>query len=342
MMASMHARTKNVAVNLGLLLGSLVIFFGGAELALRLGKVIEVNPPPPQIYARSENPIISYQLRAGISEPAFKTTVTTNSLGFRSPELDERPVIAVLGDSITFGHGVEDTETLPAQLGAVINEYQFVNAGVPGYNLRQETATFTDRIAELNPAAIVLVFFPNDLDDLETAVLADDGSLHMPGDKPATETCHPIETGLLGLLPGRCWLDRHSAFYTFVKKLVQLIGSNRQLEEEQNASRENPEEDPVTFAQLRRYERELDAFVAALPRNLPRLFIIWPDRNLHTESRPEIRRAAEERGFAVVDLYDHFGNEMETLLWDTVHPHPDAIKEAALYIKESVEALAEK
>lgn len=50
-------------------------------------------------------------------------------------------VIAFVGDSVTFGHGVNDADTFTSQLAATAPGVQYVNAGVNGYNAAQVLAT---------------------------------------------------------------------------------------------------------------------------------------------------------------------------------------------------------
>jgi len=60
-------------------------------------------------------------------------TVSTNSLGMRSPELEEprtRIRVLCLGDSVTFGWGVPVEQSFPALLAAAL-DVETVNAGVP-------------------------------------------------------------------------------------------------------------------------------------------------------------------------------------------------------------------
>jgi hypothetical protein len=45
---------------------------------------------------------------------------------------------------------------------------------------------------------------------------------------------------------------------------------------------------------------------------------------------------AESHGFTVINLYDTFGNEAETLSWDTVHPSAKTIEKAAEVIFQSL------
>ena len=62
----------------------------------------------------------------------FDTTVITNSLGLRDDEVDfSRPRIICLGDSFTFGFGVENREAFCALLERLFGgRYDFLNAGV--------------------------------------------------------------------------------------------------------------------------------------------------------------------------------------------------------------------
>ena len=149
---------KNIFLNTGLLLGSILLFLGGIEAALRLTGVVAVKPNPPRIYQRSPIPNIGYELIPTISLHAYRSMVTTNSLGFRSQELDpEKPLIAVLGDSIAFGYGVDNNETIPALLQRLLPRYNVLNAGVPGYNLVQQRTTYREKLQKLHPASLFLM-----------------------------------------------------------------------------------------------------------------------------------------------------------------------------------------
>jgi len=49
--------------------------------------------------------------------------------------------VAVLGDSVTMGHGVSDGDTFTAQLAAAFGTVRFINAGVEAYNAEQIALT---------------------------------------------------------------------------------------------------------------------------------------------------------------------------------------------------------
>ncbi len=328
----MAARFRSWLPNILLLLGSVLVTLGILEVALRITGLSDSRPTPPPIYRENTGPEISYELKPSIAEKAFRNTVTTNSLGFRSPEIVQgKPLIAVLGDSITFGYGVADSETFPARLQIKLDDrYQVLNAGVPGYNLLQETATYEKKIAALKPSALVLTFFWNDLDENKTiAMLAPDGNIVPRGQPWKGVTCNPIEEGLMGWIPGRCWLDLHSALYRALKKTVSRRTEQANLAQQREESRATPFTETATERSLTVYAETLARLTKDLPAGMPRLFVIWPEKFLHLTYRPRLRAIAEANGFRVLDLYEVFGNSAKTLSWDTVHPAQETIEQAA-------------
>lgn len=325
-------------INLCLLLGTVILFIGAIEVALRVTGLQTVKPNPPKIYQVSENSQISYELKPNIKERAYRSTVSTNSMGLRGGEVDtSKPVIPVIGDSITFGYGLEDSQTIPAVLDGLLPDISVVNAGTSGYNLSQQSALYADKIATLDPTAIVLIFHFNDLEESGTAWLDDQGIIRAEGWQPSESDCQPIISGPLQYLPAQCWLDEHSAFYKAVKKVIVSRGSKASLEETRSASRSNLFTEEVTDDQLAKYAKDLDVFVANLSPNTPRLFVIWPERRVHFVARPQLHALVERRGFRVMDMYEIFGNNAETLGWDTVHPNAKTANEAANVIKAALE-----
>lgn len=329
-------RLRNVLINGGLLFGTIVFFVGTIELGLRITGLEKGHPVPPPIYQQSPDPRISYELKPHMREKAFRHAVTTNSLGFRGPEIEPgKKLIAVLGDSITFGYGLADEETMPARLQALLPNHDILNTGVPGYDLEQEVATFERRVTPLTPSALILVFYMNDMINMDAAVLASDGNI-VPAGTPLGPTCQPIMSGILRFVPGRCWLDLHSAFYRAVKKALSARTEQRRLAEAQRAAQAHPSSESIPEKNFERYAQSLKAFAAKLPPSLPRLFVIWPDRELHAPVRVKLKPLAESEGFRVLDLYDTFGNRAETLGWDTVHPSAKTAETAANVIADAL------
>lgn len=331
---------RNFFINLGLLTATIMLFFGGTELALRLSGVIHVYPSPPGIYQHAQNPAISYELIPNMQRRAFRSTITTNSTGFRGPDVDlTKPIIAILGDSITFGYGLEDTETTPARLQELLPDFSVLNAAAPGYNLTQQTAVYQEKIAHLNPQVLILILHSNDLENGggKISVLDEEGFLREPDAQKGTFTCTPITQGILGLLPGKCWLDRHSAFYVAMKKFVNMKTGQQYLKEKEEKGATKVIAETITKTDVAMYAEQLDRLVTSLPPTLSKLFIIWPEWHPHAEIRPQLKEIVLKRGFDVLDLYDHFGNTPETLGWDTVHPSAKTAKQAAEVIGKVLE-----
>jgi hypothetical protein len=102
-------------------------------------------------------------------------TITINSHGLRGPERAyAKPAgvrrILILGDSYTFGYGVNDDETYPAyletKLQAEQRPFQVINMGVNAYGTDQEYLTLLKEGTKYDPDIVVLAFFTeNDFAD---------------------------------------------------------------------------------------------------------------------------------------------------------------------------------
>ncbi len=93
---------------------------------------------------------------------------THNSQGFRSQEIrQEKKQILLVGDSVTYGLGVNDNEIFSYHLSQKITDFQILNLGTTGYGLDQSYLRLEKVIDQLNPKLIiVLIFSGNDLRDI--------------------------------------------------------------------------------------------------------------------------------------------------------------------------------
>jgi lysophospholipase L1-like esterase len=155
--------------------------------------VFPAPPDPtrqPQIVYRSDSDIryiLAPQQRGWIDD-GF---VTTNSLGFRGPEVvlpkpHGRLRIVAIGDSITFGWGVNDDETFCSRIEQLLREkfpsrdLDVVNLGVGGYGTRQEVGLLKRNVSRLQPDLVLVGFYSNDVPeslgdkDIPTAAAASD------------------------------------------------------------------------------------------------------------------------------------------------------------------------
>ena len=108
--------------------------------------------------------------------------MTVNQLGLRGPETSrDKPTgtlrLLGLGDSFTFGVGVQDQHTflrrLETRLANRLRNQQPVevlNAGTQGYNTRDQQLNLEHRWLELKPDVVLVVFYLNDIYRDEAAV----------------------------------------------------------------------------------------------------------------------------------------------------------------------------
>lgn len=96
-------------------------------------------------------------------------SLTVNSQGARgareyeNPKPEDRYRILCIGDSFTFGHGVDDADCFPAQLEAIHPLVEAVNLGVPGYSTGQGWLMAQRATAEFTPDLVLVTLIWADL-----------------------------------------------------------------------------------------------------------------------------------------------------------------------------------
>jgi hypothetical protein len=95
---------------------------------------------------------------------------TVNSMQSRGepvlPGASDRPTVVVLGDSYSFGMGVNDGEEFPSVMRrALAGRADVVNLGSPGWGLTQEIRRYHELGAAYEPEIVVLQFCANDPED---------------------------------------------------------------------------------------------------------------------------------------------------------------------------------
>jgi lysophospholipase L1-like esterase len=112
-----------------------------------------------------------YERQRSSSDAPLKTT---NSHGFRGPEIsrgksDGTYRIVCLGGSTTYSDAVNDDETYPLHLEAILRErrpgrpIEVINAGVPSYTSAESLANLAFRCLEFEPDMIVVYHAANDV-----------------------------------------------------------------------------------------------------------------------------------------------------------------------------------
>ncbi len=167
---------RKLIKRLSISLGVFAVLFGGTEAYLRTqgyGKLPSVWFDP-EVGTRFHPSQRREILAAG---GVYMHPAEINSLGLRGheprPEADGDAGLRVvcLGDSFTFGWGVEDDETFPVfveqQLDAAIEApVDVINGGLPGYNTYQEHQLYKKLMAPMKPDFVVVAWYMNDLDPM--------------------------------------------------------------------------------------------------------------------------------------------------------------------------------
>ena len=165
-----------------------VVAFGAVLAALLMETLLRVfTPDVIDVGARvkanlySPDPVLGWVMKSnfeGIEEKKeFRVTTRINERGFRddsyaegSPESSFR--ILALGDSFTYGYGVEHDETYLELLEVALNapptasrDYRVYNVAVPGYSLREYSTFLKTSWVEFDPDLIIIGIGSNDHTD---------------------------------------------------------------------------------------------------------------------------------------------------------------------------------
>lgn len=255
-------------------------------------------------------------------EHAF--TVSTNSYRMRGkaePPADGRRRILAIGDSTTFGLGVDDAEAWPAQLERLLNAQGLpaavFNGGVTGYSAYQGLRYLEKYGLPLRPDLVIATFGYNDAQswtensDLLQASLT----------QPIEPDNAPIK--LLGFLQHVQRLARRLVITEFVGAPVR------------------PRLDAGEFrSMLARIHERCGRVGAKL------VLISWPEAAQISEKDPaprhyqaEIKTLAAERGIPLIDLYPPFAVAGEPLFIDAVHANAAGCRIAAEAIAKALAVL---
>jgi hypothetical protein len=89
----------------------------------------------------------------------------TDARGFRNPTNRSSAHIVLLGDSMVYGHGVEETSTVRHYLEHILNK-PVANLGIQGSSIHEEYQVLKTFGVNLDPQYVFLFFLVNDIRDL--------------------------------------------------------------------------------------------------------------------------------------------------------------------------------
>jgi hypothetical protein len=198
---------------IGVFCGFLVAF-AVAEVAVRLIRPQEVGPVRFACHPElGEIPVPGQQ---GVRHlpGAFTFRYSNNSLGWRGHQEYREPKqtdyrVLFLGDSFTYGIGVNDDQTFAARVGQDLTadhlSVEVMNAGCPGKGTDYELKCFQTVGRKFHPDLTVLGFFCNDFEDNDRGEYYNVGRQGELSAKPLDCNRRGIKN-LLANLPGYNWL----------------------------------------------------------------------------------------------------------------------------------------
>ena len=114
------------------------------------------------------------ELRTTLMHPNHERTIDfngywwrhkTDSRGFRNPVETLTASVVLLGDSIVYGHGVEEVSTIRHHLEAILGQ-PVANLGIQGSSIHNEYQVLKTFGLGLRARYVFLFFLANDIDDL--------------------------------------------------------------------------------------------------------------------------------------------------------------------------------
>lgn len=120
----------------------------------------------------------------------FEVFAHINNLGFRgNNSIDiknsQGERILFLGDSFTFGHGVEDNATYPERVGQILknqgNMVEILNASLEGTEMTRDYIFLRENAPQLKPKVVIVGFFlGNDITDVSELITTGQDNLGLP------------------------------------------------------------------------------------------------------------------------------------------------------------------
>ncbi|MCA8953824.1 MAG: SGNH/GDSL hydrolase family protein [Planctomycetes bacterium] len=276
--------------------------------AVGLPALNEILEPDPELFWRLRANVEARRVTGAVGDSGqLAFTVSTDAAGRRITPggVDDGGTarrVLLLGDSCTFGLGVESDRTFAALLQERLPDTRCINAGVPGYSSFQGHHQFDEMELARPPVATIVTFLFND-------------KSHWDGRSDPEQAAARRGVG--------AWLARHSRLFQLLAALVRGTP---------DPAADSPQAPQVRRERLsdREYEVELRAIVrrCATLGSTP-ILVVWPLRSqigggdgdrAARRKQEVVRRLAGELELPLVDLVATFrGAAASGLFLDVVH-----------------------
>lgn len=281
----------------------------GAECTFRIfGIEVPASPPADQIDA--------FKVRNDLNELGLR-----EAPGFPAPRREGELRIAVLGDSMTYGEGVEAAQAFPALLSHQLNRAEWgpdskkravtvVNMGRLGDDTPAEVERFRKLADSIDPDIVLLVMYVNDF----------------AGDRPddALHRIYRIRDTL-------SWPSQYSRMYEYVERKIRLRASFNETVRHYRADAERGVE-PEALKPVAQAVAELSALCKARKSRLVVCMMPWLVR-LRDYPLPAmhaaVQRMSSDLGLPFCDLLPAVaGQGDEAMRVSVANHHPSAAAHA--------------
>ena len=336
--------------NVTLAMTSVTVLLGAAELVASLFVPSPIVWRYPQESYRYD-PQLLHRLKPNQKAFTHSSHVTTNSHGLRTEKFTPTPVpgtfrILCLGDSLTFGNGVELADTYPKQLEVMLNgagglRYEVINAGVPAYDTWQEVTYLREDGWRFEPRLVIIGFYANDIVPRPSRLGLSTGIAH----SEVKARSDAANWAVYVLKRSRVLLVLRERF----RQLMSRINPSLEVIHQQSLLRGTPHE------YVDAGWREVDASFGELTtlakqHGFSTLVVIFPmaeqivARYPHAIYPGRVKEIAGRHGTPVIDLMPAFEREFSGfgslfIEWDG-HPNARAYTIAATKINEYLAATA--
>jgi lysophospholipase L1-like esterase len=283
----------------------------------------------------STNPVMGYELVPGSISFEDNAWYRINKDGIRDRDYSQTKAngtyrIAAVGDSCTFGLGLELENTWPKQLEQELQmtnpHLEVINFGVMGYNTPQEAERIQDKVLKYSPDLIIIGYSLNDIGVLSRqrtllATYKGYDSFLTTGNGFVDSLLPHSKTYML--IKNRLFLKKTNAdtrpqYSKDGRKLIK-IGYNRYFFDAYQEA-ENWQILNTAFAKIRTLTKP----------QIPVLFVIHPelkemDHYLFTEIHEIVKKLCLDYGFLVLDpLTEMLAYKARDLRISTTNIHPNA------------------
>lgn len=164
-----------------------------------------INVPQKSFSSLGPLPIPNQRGRITVARYSVDFTYSNNARGFRGAidyDAKAKLRIVLLGDSFTYGLGVNDDQVFARLLQDLLPNYEVINAGNPNTGTDYALRFYEDVGQALQPDIVILSFCSNDFGDNQRHWYFDDFGSPIP--LPESVTCNQCRSN-----PWRSWVVDH-------------------------------------------------------------------------------------------------------------------------------------